>query len=426
MWRLTTTPRSSAALGRACGRCARAHYSLRVPRPLAFALFFTTALSLVAGVHYFIWVRLIRDPGFSPLTQRWLTLLLWSLFASVPGGLILSRILENAVGRALSWVAFIWLGMVLILLVVLGGLELFRAGVELALRATNPAAAADPERRCFLARALALGGSVVAAALGLSALRSGLSRVLAREVRVRLERLPSELDGFTIVQLTDVHIGPTLRGEFLSEVVRTANALKPDVIAITGDLVDGSVEELREHVAPLAELRARYGVFFVTGNHEYYSGVEEWCAELGRLGVRVLRNERVAIGTPSASFDLAGVDDYQGARFGDGHGADLARATRGRDATRELVLLAHQPKAVFEAVERGVGLQLSGHTHGGQIWPWNLLVRLQQPVVSGLARFGRTLVYVSNGTGYWGPPMRLGAPAEVTKVVLLAPPEVAV
>jgi uncharacterized protein len=182
--------------------------------------------------------------------------------------------------------------------------------------------------------------------------------------------------------------------------------------------VDGSVSELREHIAPLAKLRARYGVYFVTGNHEYYSGADAWCAELERIGIRVLRNERVTIGENGASFDLAGIDDHSA--FGGDHGADLPRAVRGRDPTRELVLLAHQPRAIFDAVRHGVGLQLSGHTHGGQIWPWNYFVRLQQPVVSGLRRFGETWLFVSNGTGYWGPPMRLLAPAEITQIRLLA------
>jgi len=215
-----------------------------------------------------------------------------------------------------------------------------------------------------------------------------------------------------------VHVGPTIGRTFIEQIVAQANAANPDVIAITGDLVDGSVEELREHVAPLAQLKARYGVYFVTGNHEYYSGAQAWCEELERLGIRVLRNERVSIGGADASFDLAGIDDAHAHQFGNGHGADLARAVLGRDPSRELVLLAHQPRAVFEAVEHGVGLQLSGHTHGGQIWPWTYLVRLQQPVVAGLARFSDTQVYVSRGTGYWGPPMRLAAPAEITRVTL--------
>jgi hypothetical protein len=176
--------------------------------------------------------------------------------------------------------------------------------------------------------------------------------------------------------------------------------------------------ELREHVAPLGDLRAKHGVFFVTGNHEYYSGADEWIAELTTLGIRVLRNERISIGHGDASFDLAGIDDYRAKGFGGDHGPDLARAVAERDPSRELVLLAHQPKHAFEAAEHGVGLQLSGHTHGGQIWPWGYMVKLDQTFVAGLDRLKETQIYTSCGTGYWGPPMRVGAPPEITLLTL--------
>ena len=187
---------------------------------------------------------------------------------------------------------------------------------------------------------------------------------------------------------------------------------------MTGDLVDGSVAQLRHEVAPIFRLRARHGVFFVTGNHEYYSGAEQWIAHLSRLGIRVLRNERVRVGNGEHSFDLAGIDDHHGGRMLPGHGPDLDRATEGRDAGRELVLLAHQPLAIYDAARLGVGLQLSGHTHGGQIWPMKYLVRLQQPYIAGLVRHGQTQLYVSEGTGFWGPPVRLGTRSEVTQVTL--------
>jgi uncharacterized protein len=222
------------------------------------------------------------------------------------------------------------------------------------------------------------------------------------------------------VQLSDVHIGPTIDGAWLRGIVDRVNALEPDMVAITGDLVDGSVAELAAHVAPLADLRAKHGVYFVTGNHEYYSGVDAWIEELERLGVRVLRNERVEIGDGDAVFDLAGIDDHRAKDFGRGHGADLEKATAGRDESRELVLLAHQPKQVVEAAKKGVGLQLSGHTHGGQIFPWGIFVWLDQRFVAGLDRLGDTQVYTSRGTGYWGPPMRVGAPAEITELCLYA------
>jgi uncharacterized protein len=390
----------------------------RVSRLLSFALFFTLMLAVMGGVHYYAWTRLVRDLALPPSQQRLLTVGFVVLFALVPLSFFVRRT-SSVLATPVVWVASIWIGVLLLLLVTLVAGDVIRglATVGSRLMGTPPA---DPERRVALSRLFALVVVGLTGGLTLWAVRSGLARVAVREVDVRLRRLPKELDGTTIVQLTDVHVGTTIRRDFIEEIVERTNALNPDVIAITGDLVDGSVEDLREHVAPLGQLKARFGVYFVTGNHEYYSGADEWIAELTRLGIRVLRNERVVVGGPAASFDLCGIDDAQAAQFGGDHGADLARACQGRDPTRELVLLAHQPRAVFEAEKHGVGLQLSGHTHGGQIWPWKYMVRLQQPVVSGLATFGETQVYVSNGTGYWGPPMRLAAPAEITRVRLSA------
>ncbi len=388
-------------------------------RALSFALFFLVALGITGAAHYYLWARLVRDVGLEPIPYRLLTGLFIALFLSVPLTFALSTSLPAESARPILLATYAWMGLLFFLLVLVASADLIRLLVRVGeLAAHRPPL--DPGKRLTLARLLAGGVAVIGAGMGLAAVRGGLARVSLRELRVRLPRLPAELSGLTIVQLSDIHLGPTLGREFMQDIVARTNALEPDVIAITGDLVDGSVEHLAAHVAPLAELEARYGVFFVTGNHEYYSGPVAWCEELERLGVRVLRNERVSIGKGEASFDLAGTDDYNAARFGHGHGEDLERALGGRDESRELVLLAHQPRTIKQAQHYGVGLQLSGHTHGGQIWPWNYLVYLQQPVVSGLARFGRSQVYVSNGTGYWGPPMRLGAPAEITRVTLEA------
>lgn len=388
----------------------------RMPRLLSFALFFVVMLSAMGGVHYYIWARLVRDVGLSPPWHRALTTMLVVLFLLVPLSFFLRR--SGAPWTLpLIWIPTFWIGCVLLSLVVLTAGDALRGLFALASR-WSQVPPADPERRLALARLFGLCVVLVTGGLVAAAVRSGLAKVALKEVGVRLKRLPRALQGTTIVQLTDVHVGPTIRRGFVEEIVARTNALAPDLVVITGDLVDGSVEELREHVAPLANLRARYGVFFVTGNHEYYSGAEEWCEELPRLGIRVLRNERVVIGEGKDSFDLAGIDDAHAYQYGNGHGADLERAVAGRDPERELVLLAHQPKALFGAVKHGVGLQLSGHTHGGQLWPWKYLVRLQQPVVAGLARFEDTQVYVSSGTGYWGPPMRLAAPAEITRITL--------
>ena len=389
-----------------------------MPRLLSFALFFTIMVAVVGAAHYYVWARLVRDLALPPAWHRGLTAALVFLFLLVPLSFFLRRT-GAAWTVPLVWVSSVWLGLLFLFLLVLGSADAGRGVWALGSKlASSPPS--DPERRVVLARLFGFLTVLLTAGLGAVAVRSGLARVALRDVVVRLRRLPPGLDGTTIVQLTDVHVGPTIGRAFIEDIVARTNAVKPDVVAITGDLVDGSVEDLREHVAPLAGLTARYGVYFVTGNHEYYSGADAWCEELGWLGIKVLRNERVSIGNDDASFDLAGIDDAQAHQFGHGHGADLPRAVRGRDPARELVLLAHQPRAVFEASQHGVGLQLSGHTHGGQIWPWSLFVRLQQPVVAGLARFGDTQVYVSRGTGYWGPPMRLAAPAEITRVTLRA------
>ncbi|HEX7598932.1 MAG TPA: metallophosphoesterase, partial [Polyangia bacterium] len=218
----------------------------------------------------------------------------------------------------------------------------------------------------------------------------------------------------------DLHIGATKRQLFASEVVRRTNALHPDVIVLTGDVIEGRFGSSRQDARPLADLRARLGVFMVTGNHEYYSGVHEWLPELRRLGLRVLRNEMVVLDPEKGGgLELAGIDDWNGASVEPGEGPDLGRALAGHEPHRPTILLSHQPKAIRSAAKAGVGLVLSGHTHGGQIWPFSFFVRFQQPFIEGLHRVDQTQLYVSPGTGYWGPPMRLWTRAEITKITLV-------
>jgi predicted MPP superfamily phosphohydrolase len=378
-------------------------------------IFLLVVLSIVGGVHFYLWARLIRDTQMAMPYRAWATAALIALALSLPATFLVMRRLPPPLARSFAWPAFIWMGlMFLAFALVLAG-DVIRMSIVLAARLGS--GGLDPQRRLLLARILGGGAGLGAGVLGAFAVRRALARVEVKHLEVPLPRLPAASDGTSIVQLTDLHVGPTIGRAFVEDIVRRTNALAPDIVAITGDLVDGSVERLREAVAPLAELRARHGVFFVTGNHEFFSGASAWRLELPRLGIRVLSNERVVIGEGAAAFDLAGVEDWSAGRQGDA-GPDLPRALAGRDPSRALVLLAHQPRAVVEAAKHGVGLQLSGHTHGGQIWPFTYFVKLQQPYVAGLHQHGPTTIYVSPGTGYWGPPMRLGTRAEITRIVL--------
>jgi hypothetical protein len=323
----------------------------------------------------------------------------------------------------LAWPGFIWMGAMFILLVLLLGTDLLRLLAAVASRLASLGGEHDPSRRVFTARLLAGAALTGTAAVTAAAVRATQSEIAVKRVAITLDRLPAALDGTKLVQLCDMHLGGLLGRPFVERVVATANRLEADVIAIVGDLVDGSIAELRPVLAPMTLLRARHGVFFVLGNHEYYqrSSPRAWIEEFGRMGFRVLGNEHITIGSGRESFDLAGVYDHGASRFAaEGPPASVADALAGRDPARPVVLLAHQPKAVFEAARLGVDLQLSGHTHGGQIQPWGALVRLQQPYIRGLHRVRDTQLYVSCGTGFWGPPMRLGAPAEITEIILRA------
>ena len=240
------------------------------------------------------------------------------------------------------------------------------------------------------------------------------------DVNIPIAQLPEALHGFSIAQITDVHVGPTIKRGFVERIVERVNGLNADLIAVTGDLVDGSVQQLSAHTAPLAKLSARHGAYFVTGNHEYYSGERAWTRELGRLGLTVLKNEHVVLRHDGALLVLAGVNDFGAHHFDPAQRSDPAAALHGAPHNAGArILLAHQPRSAPDASDAGFDLQISGHTHGGQFWPWNFFVRYFQPFTAGLHRLKNLWIYVSRGTGYWGPPNRFGVPSEITRLRLV-------
>jgi predicted MPP superfamily phosphohydrolase len=392
-----------------------------MPKYTQFVTFFSVILLIDASVHYWFWTRLVRDTALASPFRQIATGAIVALAISLPLSMVLVRTVPPDWGRIAFTAPMVWMGFSVFLIAFLGAADITRLFASIvSLVPGIPDLLMEQGRRLLFSRAVATAAFGVSCVLTVFAVFNASGTPEVRDVRVTLDRLPRALNGFSIVQITDLHMGPSFDRAWLEKVVARANELKPDLIAVTGDLADGPVKLLTTHVAPLAKLRAPAGVYYVTGNHEYYNGVKEWLAEVRRLGLRVLGNERVSVGRGGDSFDLAGIWDQEASRMGAGQRPDLGRALAGRDPSREVVLLAHQPKSAREASRHGVGLVLSGHTHGGQIWPFSYLVRLQQPFLKGLHQVGVTQVYVSQGTGLWGPPMRLGTSSEITRITLSA------
>ncbi|AEY91239.1 integral membrane protein [Streptomyces hygroscopicus subsp. jinggangensis 5008] len=433
---------------------------------IVFALVALAVLAVVAGLHWYVWRRLVRDTTRGPGPARRAGT---AVFVAGPVLMTGALVAERAgapfwLQRTLAWPGFLWMALALYLLLAVLASEAVRPLVNRLSRRVGPspldhpspdpaasplggpgpgvqgaeppgavtAAPApartpapaqapapaprvqEPTRRLVVSRLLAGAATTAAVATVGHGTYGVLKGPRVKRVTVPLAKLPRAAHGFRIAVVSDIHLGPVLGRGFAQRVVDTVNATRPDLIAVVGDLVDGSVKDLGPAAAPLARLSARHGAYFVTGNHEYFSGAEQWIEEVRDLGLHPLQNAR----TELPYFDLAGVNDVQGES--EGQGPDFARALDDRDPARACVLLAHQPVQIHEAVRHGVDLQLSGHTHGGQLWPGSLLAAAANPTVAGLDRYGDTQLYVSRGAGAWGPPTRVGAPSDVTVIELAA------
>jgi predicted MPP superfamily phosphohydrolase len=384
-------------------------------------------LLVVVLLHLYLWKRLVRDPLRAGWPRRIGGLLTVLLAILIPATLIGVRSGEV---EWLAWPGYLWLALMFYLFVVLLVLEVPRLIATLLMRASRRTEKVAPiavgpmektaaeedregvERRLLLARGAAIFAGLTAAGITGYGVRTALGPPRINRVQIPLARLPRAMDGTRLAVVSDIHLGPLAGSHHVGRIVDLINSVGADIVCVVGDLVDGTVAELGRFAQPLADIRSRRGSYFVTGNHEYYSGFQPWVDEVARLGVRPLRNERLELD----GLDLAGVNDLGGANFGDG--PDFAKALADRDRARPVVLMAHQPVVARAAARYGVDLQVSGHTHGGQMVPFNLLVRLQQPVVSGLGTVDGVPVFVTNGAGFWGPPVRVGAPPQVTVIDL--------
>jgi predicted MPP superfamily phosphohydrolase len=407
------------------------------------ALFGFVALALVVVVllHLYLWKRLVHDPLRPGWPRRAGGLVAILLTLLIPATLIGTR---TGHVEWLAWPGYLWLALMFYLFVILLVLEVPRLAIALVMRRSRRAgatrtaasgtarrakagdwqakaedtpsdAAGSNERRLLLARGAAIVAGLTAAGITGYGVRTALGPPRINRVQIPIAKLPRAMDGTRLAVVSDIHLGPLAGSHHVGRIVDLINSTSADIVCVVGDLVDGTVAELGRFARPLADIESRRGAYFVTGNHEYYSGFQPWVDEVTRLGVRPLRNERVELD----GLDLAGVNDLGGADYGDA--PDFGKALGDRDTARPVVLMAHQPVVAHQAAKYGVDLQVSGHTHGGQMVPFNLLVRLQQPIVSGFGTVDGVPVFVTNGAGFWGPPVRVGAPPQVTVIDLRTP-----
>ncbi|MBO3738657.1 metallophosphoesterase [Actinoplanes flavus] len=383
---------------------------------------------MIAGlIHFYLWRRLVRDTTTSPRWRRAGAVTIGGALAILVATLSLGDRLPAGL-RWLTLPGFVWLALMFYLLIMLWLLEVpvlvarrIRAKRAVPVPAGDapgqkPDVDHDPDRRLLLRR----GAAITAGAVAVSVTGFGMTRAYRppsiKRYDIPMARLARRADGLRVAVLADLHVGPLLGTGQVERMVEIVNGLDADVVAVVGDVVTSEPGRVRDSLLPLTGMRGRHGVFYVTGNHEYYVGAENWTEAAAELDLRVLRNERVEIAHGGGAIDLAGVNDITGAQYADP--PDYAKTLAGRDPGRPVVLMAHQPVAVHDAAPYGVDLQLSGHTHGGQMFPFDYLVGLQQPVVSGFGEVDGTPVYVTNGAGFWGPPVRVGADPDITLLTL--------
>ena len=386
---------------------------------LAPALVMTGRVSLVlgaiGGILYGIWSGLVRSSG---LPEPWFsaaTLLLWLGTLAVPTTYLIARSRGRYLPRRVNGLLFGWLGTLFYLGVSVGLVQVLHL-----LAPTRWFLTSGPSVAWIVALDSAQVRAVVSAILATVFVVAALVQAARGPIVVRTEIFSERfaaVDGLKIAQISDVHLGAALPSDYLARAVDQVNELAPHLVIITGDLLEEPAHRVAGQMECLRNAHAPLGAYFVSGNHDYFTGIEGCLAHLERCGVRPLRNQRITLRFGDGELFLAGVDDPTG-RLVPGHGPDYERALSGRDESKPLVLLAHEPRAILRASHYKPDLQISGHTHAGQMWPFGFLVKLVEPYLQGLHRHGDTWIYVNRGTGYWGPPMRFPRRAEISLLTL--------
>ena len=391
-------------------------------------IFFLLFNTVWLGLHIYLGWHLLQTLPKGSKRRRggWILLTVSCLLTPV---VLFGRLLvyNPLLFDALAWPAYLDMGFILVLVPLLlvrdASLVIARFPCRLhrwLTRDRNQSAVTNTQRRTFMANTVSLGLAGMAGALTVAGYHEARRIPRVKDIAIPITDLPGGLQNFRIIQLSDIHLGPTIKGDYLQAIVERCNSLDVDMVVITGDLVDGLTHTLADDVTPLQQLHSRYGTFFVTGNHEYYWRAEDWAELLEVLGIRVLINEHHMIQHAGARLLLAGVTDFHAHRYVPWHASNPKLARDKAGSADVSILLAHQPKSAFAGAAAGYDLQLSGHVHGGQFFPWNFMIKLVQPFNNGLHRIdNRMWLYVSAGSGYWGPPTRLGVPAEITQIKLV-------
>ncbi len=380
---------------------------------MIFFIFFSTVLlSVYSYVGWrFLWT--LQTPSL----YKYSTLIILILFycLTISTFIFYFNKIENYITQIIAWLGYAGLGIVSLLFFIQVGTDLLLLAQSLLTKSHS----FDPHRRAFLglsAKTIVGGIAGVGAIWGMS---QALKEPVIKRVEIKIKGLPESLKGFRMAQITDLHVGSMITGKFVERVTKKIQKLNADMLFFTGDAADGSVQSYGKHLNSLTEIHPKYGKYFVTGNHEYYSDMNGWLQLIEGLGFKILVNESQNIIVNDATIMITGIPDRSGRHFSSFHKTDMEKAVGGMNSSDLKILLAHQPGDVEHATKYEFDLQLSGHTHGGQYFPFSLLVQMAHPFLKGLHKRENTWVYINQGTGYWGPPLRIGTEPEITEIVLV-------